>query len=451
MSVIIISARPAAGSAVFFSFFFFFFFNTSHQLLDRVLGVEPVSAEDLDGVRGVLVGDLGGQGFGHGGVVRVPLVLVAQPARLVDQVSGGLDADGHVGQHERHGLVLADRLPHRFPLQRVHGRLIQGSPGKSDGAGRDEGASDVLFPVARDRAVLVGDLDLLESYPPRVRSALPHVYLLPAHGDAGGIRVDDEAREGPPGVCVQVSFGEEKVPVGHAAVGDPHLLAIDDPLVAFLDGARLDPGDVRTGDGLRDAVARHEGRLRHAAEVLLLLGVVGSDDNRRFRQAVALDGGLHSRAPEGELLGDYGAVEDAEAQAAVLGRDVRVHEAQLPGLLNDLRGVLSSPVVVGGLRDDLLRRKLARRFLEVPLLLRQAERDRARRRSRRRSEAAEPRECGRDACFAGETADREKACAAAEAAKAGAPHLRRPQGRRAQARRHGVSREVQADGLATGE
>ncbi len=38
-----------------------------------------------------------------------------------------------------------------------------------------------------------------------------------------------------------------------------------------------------TCTGLCDAVSAHEGRFGHAAEVLLLLGVVGSDKQRGLR------------------------------------------------------------------------------------------------------------------------------------------------------------------------
>ena len=51
--------------------------------------------------------------------------------------------------------------------------------------------------------------------------------------------------------------GEQADPVGLNAVGDPHLAAVDDVVVAIGAGAGLDRGDIRTGTRLGHADARH--------------------------------------------------------------------------------------------------------------------------------------------------------------------------------------------------
>ena len=51
---------------------------------------------------------------------------------------------------------------------------------------------------------------------------------------------------------VRVTPGQDEVEVGDAAVGDPHLLTVDDPLVPLLHRLRLDPGNVATGSRLSD-------------------------------------------------------------------------------------------------------------------------------------------------------------------------------------------------------
>ena len=42
--------------------------------------------------------------------------------------------DGHFGQHERHGLVLANHLAHRLALHGVLGRFLQRAPSQAHGA-----------------------------------------------------------------------------------------------------------------------------------------------------------------------------------------------------------------------------------------------------------------------------------------------------------------------------
>ena len=51
---------------------------------------------------------------------------------------------------------------------------------------------------------------------------------------------------------VRVTPGQDEVEIGDAAVGDPHLLTVDDPLVSLLHRLRLDPGNVATGSRLSD-------------------------------------------------------------------------------------------------------------------------------------------------------------------------------------------------------
>ncbi len=88
---------------------------------------------------------------------------------------------------------------------------------------------------------------------------------------------------------------------------------------------------------------------------------------------------LHRRrdagAAPGELLRDDAAVERPEAHAAVLGRDVGVHQPELPRLLRDLARELARLVVVRRLRRHLLARELPGQLLKRLLFLGQGEID----------------------------------------------------------------------------
>jgi hypothetical protein len=143
-----------------------------------------------------------------------------------------------------------------------------------------------------------------------------------------------------------IRLGEDEVPVGLVAVGDPHFLAVDHVLVAPALGAGANRGDVGAGVGLGDAVRAEEALLGHAAEVLLLLGLGAGDDDGHLRQGVGLHGGADAGAAPAVLLGDEHAVEGAEPEAAARLGDVRVHQPELPRLLQRRVGVLARLVVV---------------------------------------------------------------------------------------------------------
>jgi hypothetical protein len=83
-----------------------------------------------------LVGNVPSQALGHGGEQRVPDALVRLPGRLLVAEAGGLHPDGHVGQHEGHGLVVHDGHAEGLALHRVLGGLVEGSLRDAGGAGR---------------------------------------------------------------------------------------------------------------------------------------------------------------------------------------------------------------------------------------------------------------------------------------------------------------------------
>jgi hypothetical protein len=74
-----------------------------------------------------------------------------------------------------------------------------------------------------------------------------------ADREALAVLLDDE-RSDPPRLLVR--HGEDDVEVGDPGVRDPVLRAVDDPLVAVLDGGRAHRGRVGAGLGL----AEREGR-----------------------------------------------------------------------------------------------------------------------------------------------------------------------------------------------
>ena len=86
-----------------------------------------------------------------------------------------------------------------------------------------------------------------------------------------------------------------------------------------------------------------------------------------------------ARAAPVELLADEHAVEAAEAGAAVLLRDVQVHQAELVRLRDHVGRVLHLLVVLVLFGPDLLGREVARELPQRLLLVRQREGDPRRR------------------------------------------------------------------------
>ena len=99
-----------------------------------------------------------------------------------------------------------------------------------------------------------------------------------------------------------VRAGQEHAEVGVLAAGGPHLLAVDDPLVAVLDGPGLEAGQVRTRLRLAEELAPGllAGDDVAHVEVDLLLGAVGGDGGGGEQQPQTCRG--TERAELGDLL-----------------------------------------------------------------------------------------------------------------------------------------------------
>ena len=116
-----------------------------------------------------------------------------------------------------------------------------------------------------------------------------------------------------------------------APVRDVGLRAVDDPVVAVADGARLDARDVGAGVGLGDAETRDLLAADRRLEVVLLLVVRAELEDRRGRH-VGVDGDPHRQpaaVAAGHLLGEDDAREVVAALAAVLLRHRQAEEAEL--------------------------------------------------------------------------------------------------------------------------
>ena len=139
--------------------------------------------------------------------------------------------------------------------------------------------------------------------------------------DEGG----DAARAG-----LGVSLGVEHEGVGHGAVGDEHLGAVEAVDVALADGAGADADGVGAGLGFGERERADLGAAAEAGQIalLLLLGAVGGDVVGA-EVGVGAVGESHGRGDAGELLGRDHAGEQAGVGAAVAFVDRDAVEAEV--------------------------------------------------------------------------------------------------------------------------
>src|SRR5262249_27413244 len=97
------------------------------------------------------------------------------------------------------------------------------------------------------------------------------------------------------------------------------------------------------------------------------------DQERRRAERVGRHRRVDARAAKRHLFLHEAVVETRAAQAAVRLRDLDVHEARLPRLLEDLARELAGLVVVRRLRDDLFSREVARGLGEGLLFFAEAQ------------------------------------------------------------------------------
>jgi len=185
------------------------------------------------------------------------------------------------------------------------------------GGGHPPALADLAEPV------LVGDAHVGEEH--LVELGLAGDLPQRPHLDAGRGHVADEVGHAAVLGHVRVGAGDQDRPARLVRHGRPHLLAVDDPVVAVAHGAGAERGQVRSGARLAEQLAPDLlARPQRAQEaLLLLLGAVGQDRGRGHAEADAVAFGVVARrARRGELgvhdrLQGAGRAEPAQARRVV--------------------------------------------------------------------------------------------------------------------------------------
>ena len=187
-----------------------------------------------------------------------------------------------------------------------------------------------------------------------------------AHAEARPVGLDHERRDP---ASLAVGDREADVEVRDAEVRDPVLGAVDDPLLAVLDGGRLHPRGVRAGLGLGQRERRRPlaaGALRQEA----LLELVRAEQLDRQRPELLDHQDQRARRIDlGDLLDAHVQHQRAGARAPVLRRKRQAQDVLLAEQLADVPRIFRALVDLGRAWRDLLLRDLADRRAEVQVLL----------------------------------------------------------------------------------
>ena len=350
--------------------------------LGRVVPDEPVAAVDLHVLVEHLVQRLAARHLedrrldgvllqrAENGAVVVGVGALEHP---VEEAHGAEDhrlervgAGDHAADLVLDGAEAGYRLPELPPAGRVARRFADGAP-RAAGGRRAQLEAAVVEHVEGDLVALADFAEqvagrnphVLQDHRRRRRAVQAHLVFFLAGGDPVEPALDEERRE-----VLAVHPGEDDVEVGEPAVGDPHLLAVEDEAAVRL-ARRAGPGPerVRAGAGLAQAVGA-DGLPGHQGRQVALLLLAGAEHPERQDGEVGVRpvGGAERSAPA-QGAGDDGRAGLVQRQAPVGLRHVGAEQAQLAGAAQQLAGQIPvlrlQPVVLpGDLVGELLRRPL---------------------------------------------------------------------------------------------
>ena len=259
--------------------------------------------------------------------------------------------------------MVRDRLAERFALFGVLDRVLKGGGGDAHSAGGYVHATDLyrrhyLQPALallaaqqagrRHARVLERQLCRVDSLIPQLLKDAPH-----GHARCRLLLDDEDAHALIARLCLEVRLGEHGEYLGVDAVGDPHLVAVQEVVVAVADGLSLDRLEVGAGVGLRHAEGAPSLAGGHAGEEARfhLLAAVRLDHPGDHR--VCVEDAAQAHPAAGQLLHDRGVGGEGEVQAAVLLRDRGAEHPQPLQLLDEVSGVFVRVLQLRGYRHDL--------------------------------------------------------------------------------------------------
>ena len=284
--------------------------------------------------------------------------------------------------------MLGDLLAERLALLAVRDAQLEGASGQPARAGRDvdpahlDAVHHLVEALAGDAAehLRVRRAVSVEDELGRVDALVAHLLDLAGHRDAlrrlaePDLLVDEEGRHVLVGALALTEVGtdEHGDEVGRAPVGQPHLLAGDDPLLAVAHRLGPDRRDVGAQPRLRHRERPAHLTGRHPGQVALLLLVGPVLEDEVGDDEVGVDDAAHRHPAPRDLLDDERVRQQRLPEPAVLLGDHQPEDPHLLHALDDLRRVLVAVLELGRDRQDLLLDELPDERDELLLLLGEA-------------------------------------------------------------------------------
>src|SRR3954447_1886736 len=360
------------------------------EALDLVLLRVAVAAVDAERVLHDLLAGLRGEQLRHAGLEVRALAGVLEAGGLAGEEACGLDLGRHVRELELDRLVLRDRLAERLWRLRVTERQLERARGDADAAGRDvhpphlervhhlaEALVEAGLLAAEDaggRAAIVavdelGRLDALVAHLLDLGRDLEALELARVLLGAR-LLLGDEARHALVGRArLGVRLRDQEPDAATQAVRDPHLLAVDEPVVAVLLGARRDRLHIGAEARLREREGGAELAGRHLRQEVLLLLVAAELHEQVRADEMGVDDAGDADPAARELLDDHRVGREVEPHPAVLLGDRHAEQPELLHLLDDRVGERILVVVLLGDRDHLLVHELPHHLGDRALLV----------------------------------------------------------------------------------
>ena len=303
------------------------------------------------------------------------------------------DADRHFAELGLDQAELAELLAERGSLFRIFRRIFQRAL-RAAHAGDSQRVAPGVERVERDD---VAAPDFVEQIFLRYRrvfekqrhggaAADAHLVFLGADGEAGRAALDDERRN-----FLAIHFREDDVHVGESAVGDPHLLPVENPVLAVRRQhcARARRERIRACLRLRETIRGEQLAGRDLRQIFLLLRFGAEIDDGNCADSGGAAERDRERSVRADLFGQHRGGRSCRAPTRRMLRECPRRAARFRRLFSAACGHQAFFVLfeIGDQRDDFFGDKLRGRLADQALIVRHVRgRENFRGRDRRRSE-----------------------------------------------------------------
>ncbi len=170
-----------------------------------------------------------------------------------------------------------------------------------------------------------------------------------------------------------VAGGERDDPIGHRAVRDEMLGAVEHESVVVAPVSRSHPGDVGAGGRFGNRKGAEREFFGQRTEIGPLLGLIACDNYRQRAEVVGGNRVGDAGTSVIELFANQTGIEDAKAGTAEFARHAEVHQAGGKGLFANITRKDFLVVVLASARNDLVLAEFAGEGFELALLVGQIE------------------------------------------------------------------------------